>query len=153
MEQTLKQLGELLLASIPSMICLLVVWGAYRFIVYGKMQQVLAERHARTEGAIEQAQAEIATAESRTAEYEQRVREARAQIYKSMEERRKRVMEQRQQALVEARAHAAEMVKGARATLEHDMAAARAGLQKQAESLAEEIIQSILKPAAAVGSR
>lgn len=153
MEQTLRQLGELLLSSVPTIICLLVVWGAYRLLVSRPLQQVLERRHAITEGAIEQAQAEIASAETRTAEYEQKVREARAHIYKMQEASRRQVMEQRSVALAEARKQAEEMVKRARAATAEDVTAAKSGLQKQAEALADEIIESILKPAAAVGGR
>ena len=77
MDETLRQLGELLLSSIPAIFGLLIVWGAYRLIVYTPLQRVLGERQARTEGAIRQAQAEIASAEQRTAEYERRAAEAR----------------------------------------------------------------------------
>jgi F-type H+-transporting ATPase subunit b len=153
MEQTLRQLGELLLSSVPTIICLLVVWGAYRLLVSRPLAKVLEQRHAMTEGAIEQARAEIASAEARTAEYEQKVREARAQIYKIQEASRRQVIEQRSAALAESRKQAEEMVKRARAATAEDVAAAKAGLQKQAETLADEIIESILKPAAAAGGR
>jgi len=90
-----RQVGELLLFSVPTIICLLVVWWAYRVLVHNKLQQVLAERHARTEGAIQQAKAAIASAEQRTAEYEQKLREARAQIYAVQESYRNRAMQRR----------------------------------------------------------
>lgn len=148
-----RQVGELLLFSIPTIICLLVVWGAYRVLVYNKLKQILAERHARTEGAVEQAKAAIASAEERTAEYEKKLREARAQIYAAQESARNRMIEQRSDALAEARRQAEKMIKDARATLDQDIAAAKAGLQKQAETLADQIVQSVLRPASAVGGQ
>lgn len=151
--EIVKQVGELLLSSIPTIICLLVVWGAYRVLVHSKLQQILAERHARTEGAIQQAQAAISEAERRTAEYEQKLREARAQVYAAQESYRNKVMEQRAAALAQARKQSEEMIKSARAAVEQDMVAAKAGLQKQVELLADQIIQSILRPAAAAGGR
>lgn len=153
MEETLRQLGELLVSSVPTIISLLVVWGAYQLIVYRRLQQVLKQRHAMTEGAVQQAQAEIASAEVRTAEYEQKVREARAHIYKTQESNRRQVLEQRNAALAQARKQAEEMVKSARAATAQDLASAKAGLPKQAEALADQIIESILKPAAAAGGR
>ena len=42
MDEILRQLGELLVSSVPTMISLLVVWGAYQVIVYRRLQQVLA---------------------------------------------------------------------------------------------------------------
>ena len=150
---TLKQLGELLLASIPTIISLLIVWGGYRALVQKKLQQVLAERHARTEGAIQQARAAIAKAETRTTEYEQKLGEARSSIYKLQEARRRHVMEKRSAALAEAHRQADEMIKRARLDLESDVKQARGTLEHQAETLATQIINSILKPVAATGSR
>ncbi|HEV2961814.1 MAG TPA: ATP synthase F0 subunit B [Candidatus Angelobacter sp.] len=153
MNETLTQLGELLLASIPTIIFLLIVWGAYRMIVHKRLEQVLAERYQLTEGAIQQAQAEIKSAEARTAEYELRVREARTQIYKIQEARRQQIMESRNAALTQARQQAEEMIQSARMALEQDKMAAQLGLQQQADTLANQIIESILKPVAAMGGR
>ena len=150
---TLRQLGELLLTSIPTIVFLLIVWGAYSAMVQKKLDEVLAERHARTEGAIEQAQKEIATAEARTAEYEQRLREARSTIFKSLEARRRQMMEKRNAALVQAHQQAQEMIKQARAALEKDVAEARATLQRHADMLATQIMETVLRPAAAAGGR
>lgn len=149
--EIVTQIGELLLYSIPTIICLLVVWGSYRVLVYGKLQKVLAERHARTEGAVAQARQAIASAEQRTAEYEQKLREARTQIYAAQESYRKRIMDRRAEMLAEARQQSDEMVKSARSTVEQETLAVKAGLQKQAEALADQIIQSILRPAVAAG--
>jgi len=150
---TLNQLGELLLSSIPAIIGLLIVWAAYGGLVYRPLQKVLAERQARTEGAIQQAQAEIASAEARTAEYEQRVREARTQIYLSQEAQSRRMMQERDAAIGAARKQAEAKVREARAALEKDVLAAKAGLQQQAEILADQIIESVLRPAAVAGGR
>jgi F-type H+-transporting ATPase subunit b len=153
MDTVLRQIGELLIKSIPTIISVLVLWTAYTFLVHNKLRQVLAQRHALTEGAIERAQQEIAIAEKRTAEYEQRVREARSQIYKAQQANRLRVMEERNAALAESRQRAGEMVKKARAGVEAETAAARATLEQQANMLADQVIATILKPAAAAGGR
>src|ERR1700687_5829463 len=62
MEQTLKQLGELLLGAIPTGVLLLVLYGLYHVIVHKPLEAVLAERRKRTQGAVEQARADIAVA-------------------------------------------------------------------------------------------
>ena len=153
MDTVLRQIGELLVNSIPTIISVLIVWTAYRFIVHGKLRQVLEQRHALTEGAIERAQQEIAVAEKRTAEYEQRVREARSQIYKTQQASRQRVMDERNAALAESRQRAGEMVKKARAVLEAETTDAKGVLVQQASVLADQVIARILKPAAAAGGR
>ncbi len=151
MDAILRQIGELLVNSIPTIISVLILWTAYRFIVHGKLRQVLEQRHALTEGAIERAQQEIAIAEKRTAEYEQRVRDARSQIFKTQQANRQRVMEERNAALAESRQRAGEMVKKARAVLEAETSAAKGSLEQQASVLADQVIATVLKPAAAGG--
>jgi F-type H+-transporting ATPase subunit b len=153
MDETLRELGELLLRSIPTIVFLMIVWSAYRQLVHKKLEQVLAQRHALTEGAVQEAQREIASAEARTSEYEQRLRDARSVIYKAQEARRQQMVARQSAALAEARRQTDEMIKQSRAVLEKDVAAARVMLQQQADSLATEIIASILKPAAAAGGR
>jgi F-type H+-transporting ATPase subunit b len=151
MDAILRQIGELLVNSIPTIISVLILWTAYTFLVHGKLRQVLAQRHALTEGAIERAQQEIAIAEKRTAEYEERVREARSQIYKALQAHLQRVMEERNAALAEARKNAGEMVKKARVVLEAEVISAKAALEQQAIVLAEQVIVTVLKPATAGG--
>jgi F-type H+-transporting ATPase subunit b len=151
MDAILRQIGELLVNSIPTIISVLILWTAYTFLVHKKLQQVLAQRHALTEGAIERAQQEIAIAEKRTAEYEQRVRDARSQIFKTQQANRQRVMDERNAALAESRKNAGEMVKKAREALAKDTAGAKATLEQQANVLADQVIATVLKPATAAG--
>lgn len=153
MQETLRQIGELLLSSIPTILCLLVVWAAYFSMVHKPLHQVLAKRHALTEGAVEQARKEIASAEERTAEYEKKLREARAQIFKTQESYRKHVMDERANALAGARKQADQMIKSARQTVQQEVETAKAGLDKQADTLADQVIQTVLRPGAGVGSR
>jgi F-type H+-transporting ATPase subunit b len=153
MDAILRQIGELLISSIPTIISLLIVWVGYRFIVHGKLQQVLEQRHALTEGAMERAHQEIAMAETRTAEYEQRVREARAQIYKGQQANRQRIMDERNAALAEARKQAGAMVKAARTDLASTVASSKVALREQADALADMVIETVLRPASAAGGR
>jgi len=149
MEQTLRQLGELLLASIPTVILLLTLYLIYIFVVHRPLSAVLAERQKRTQGAIEKARADIAAAEARTADYEQRLREARQKVFKSLEARRQQAAEARSSAVNEARGRAQEQVKQARATLERDQQEAMTKLQSEAGKLAGEIVRTVLRPVAA----
>src|SRR5580698_7595243 len=115
MEQTLRQLGELLLASVPTVILLWLLYVIYVFVVHRPLTAVLAERRRRTQGAMEKAHADIAAAEARTADYEHRLREARQKVFKSLEARRQQAAEARGLAVNQARTRAQEQVKEARA--------------------------------------
>jgi F-type H+-transporting ATPase subunit b len=152
MDETLRQLGGLLLGSIPTIIMLLVLWAAYTVIVHKPLSKVLAERRAKTQGAIEKARADVAAAEARTAEYEQRLREARMAVFRSQEARRQAAQQARAAAVAKARARAQEQVKQAREAIEQDKILAQEGLQAESARLAAEIIRQVLRPVATLGS-
>jgi len=149
MEQTLRQLGELLLGAVPTVIALSIVYVLYDVLVHRPLARVLAERHRLTEGAMDKARADIAAAEARTAEYEQRLREARASIFKAQEGRRQQAMQARADAVAQARAKAEEQVQQARADIDQDKQQALAKLEADAVRLATEIVRVIMQPIAA----
>ena len=130
MDETLRQVGELLLGSVPTIIIFLLLFGLYTVLVHRPLIRVLSERHARTQGAIEKARADVASAEARTAEYEQKLREARLALFKRLEARRAQAAQARAAAVAEAR-------KSAQVQLE------------EAGRLAQEIIRMVLDPALA----
>ena len=152
MDQTFRQLGELLLGSVPTIILFVLTYMAYRVILHKPLERALRERHDRTVGAMEKARADVAAAEAKTAEYERRLSEARSAIFKAQEARRKQAIEARIAAVAEGRETAAAMVREARSRLELEKQAAAASLQTEAERLAAEVIRSILKPASAHSS-
>ncbi|MEO6829394.1 MAG: hypothetical protein ABI164_06250, partial [Acidobacteriaceae bacterium] len=82
----LKQLGGLVLGSVPTMILFLITLAAYRLLVHTPLTKVLRERYARTQGAIEKAAAAVSAAEEKTSEYEHRLRKARAGIFRERHE-------------------------------------------------------------------
>ena len=149
MDETLKQIGELLLGSIPTIVFFLVLYGLYVALVHKPMGRILAERRARTEGAIEKARADVGTAEARTAEYEQRLRDARLALFKAQEARRARAAQARAEALAEARKRAQVQIEQARMAIEADKKVAMKSLEAEVGRLAEEIIRTILEPSVA----
>jgi F-type H+-transporting ATPase subunit b len=153
MDETLKQLGGLLLGAIPTVIFFLLLYWLYTALVHKPLVRVLAERRARTEGTIEKARADIAAAEARTAEYEQRIREARVAVFHAQEARRQQMSQTRANAVADARSKAQAQVEQARAAIEKDKAAAQAGLTAEAGKLASEVVRIVLHPAVAGGQR
>jgi F-type H+-transporting ATPase subunit b len=149
MDETLRQLGELLLGSIPTIIMLVLLYAIYMVVVHKPLTRVLAERRARTEGAIEKARTDVAAAEASTAQYEQRLREARVALFKSQEARRQAALQARSAAVSAARARAQEQVKQAREAIEHEKIAAQEGLQSESVRLATEIVRTVLRPVTA----
>ena len=149
MDETLHQLGELLLGSVPTVIMLALLYALYTMVVHKPLQRVLAERHSKTEGAIEKSRADIAAAEARTSEYEQKLREARAAIFRSQEARRQAALQARTNAVGDARSKAQAQVQAAKQNIENDRAAAEQKLPADATALAQEIVRRVLQPAGA----
>jgi F-type H+-transporting ATPase subunit b len=147
MDETLRQIGELLLGSIPTIIFFVLLFGLYVVIVHKPLARVLAERHVRTQGAIEKARADIATAEARTAEYEKRLRDARLALFKAQEARRARATQARADAVADARKRAQAQVEEARTAIEGDKKVAMSSLETEVGRLASEIIRTVLQPA------
>lgn len=149
MDETLRQIGGLLLGSIPTIIFFLLLFGLYVGVVHRPLTRVLGDRHARTQGAIEKARADVASAEARTAEYEQKLREARLAVFKAQEARRAKAAQARAAAIAQAREQAQAQIEQARAEIERDKVAAKASLEGEAGRLASEIIKTVLEPALA----
>jgi F-type H+-transporting ATPase subunit b len=149
MDETLRQVGKLLLGSVPTIIIFLIVYGLYTVLVHRPLARVLSERRARTQGAIEKARADVASAEERTAEYEQRLREARLSLFKAQEARRAQASQARSAAVAEARKQAQAQIEEARAAIERDKAVAKSSLEAEAGRLASDIIRTVLEPALA----
>lgn len=152
MDETLRQLGGLLLGSVPTILLFLVTFASYRFIVHGKLEHVLKERYRLTEGAIEKARADLAAAEARASEYEQRLREAKVAIFKAQEARRQAALAARASLIADARDHAQAQVRQARERIAQELEVAKNQLQPESERLANLVIRTILKSVAVAQS-
>ena len=149
MDETLRQIGGLLLGAIPTIIFFLLLYGLYTVLVHRPLARVLAERHARTQGAIEKARDDVRSAEARTTEYEHKLRDARIAIFKVQEARRAKAAQARAAAVAEARTKAQAQVEQARAAIEQEKMVAKNSLEAEAGRLATEIIRTVLEPAMA----
>ena len=149
MDETLRQLGELLLGSVPTVILLALLYALYSTIVHKPLRRVLEERRSKTEGAVEKSRADIAAAEARTTEYEQKLREARAVVFRAQEAKRQAILQARTNALNEARSKAQAQVQAAKKAIESDRVAAETALPADAAALAQEIVRRVLQPAGA----
>ena len=149
MDDTLRQLGELLLGAVPTVIMLAVLYALYTTLVHKPLRRVLQERHSKTEGAVEKSKADIAAAEARTAEYEQRIRDARAAVFRAQEQRLQAIAQARSAAVNEARTKAHAQVAAAKEQIGKDRAVAEQALQGEAAALAQEIVRRVLQPVGA----
>lgn len=146
MDEILKQLGELVLGSVPTICFFLLLIAAYNALVHRPLMRILAERRARTTGAMEQAHAAIEAAEAETQEYEARLRAARMAIFHQRELRLKELQAEREEAIAAARETARERVKAALQLVELSTAEARHQVEAVTGQLAAEILKAILPP-------
>jgi F-type H+-transporting ATPase subunit b len=137
---------------VPTALLFLVLVFAYQFLIQGPLTAVLAKRRALTEGAMEDARNAIAEAESKAADYAERLRLARADVYKLRERRIEQWSAERDTALDAARKAAGDKVRQAKAEIEADAVAARKVIQSATADLAGLAVRAVL-PAAAGGSR
>jgi F-type H+-transporting ATPase subunit b len=147
MNHVLEQLGRLLLGSVPTIAFMGLLFWLYTVLLHRPLVRTLAERRSRTEGTMEKARADVAAADARTAEYEQRLREARMSIFKAQEARRQKALQARAAAAAEARAKAQAQVEQVRVSIASDQQTAQSNLQAQSGKLAAEIIRIVLTPA------
>lgn len=143
-DELLRQLGGLALGSVPTMIIFLILVFAYRFILYGALVRTLAERRARTTGALEAAHAAIAAADAKSQEYEAKLRAARAEIFRQRELCIQKWTAQKDAVLAAARQAAQERVAHARAGIESEAASARRQIEDTVGQLAAQVLQAVL---------
>jgi len=152
MDEIIQQVGALLLGAIPTALLFIVLVLCYQFLVQKPLSRTLDERRARTEGAIEDAHRAIAQAEARAAEYANKLRQARAEIFKIREQRIKQWNAERDAALDSARKSAGLKVSQAKAELETEAGNARQAIQASAADLASQVVRAVL-PMTAGGTR
>jgi F-type H+-transporting ATPase subunit b len=143
-DELLRQLGDLFLGSVPTIIIFLILVLSYRFVLHGPLVRVLARRRELTAGAVGKAHAAIAAADAKTQEYEARLRAARAEIFRVREQRVQQWNTEREKALASARLAAHERIALARKSLEADAEGARKEIETSVDQLAGEILQAIL---------
>ncbi len=152
MDELLRQLGDLVLGSVPTMVIFLILVLAYTALVDRPLRRTLFERRERTAGAVEKAQAAIALADAKAQEYEARLRAARLEIFSRRDKQVQQWNQGRDAAVNEAREAAQLRVRQARSELEEQTRMARAQLDTGIDQLAAQILATIL-PAAVGGAR
>jgi F-type H+-transporting ATPase subunit b len=140
----LSQLGGLVLGSVPTAVFFILLVIAYTVLVQGPLEKTLAERRARTSGAVEQARGAIAAAEAETSVYEDKLRSARSEIMAARERRVQQWQAEREKALEAARGTAQERVKVARQEIEAASVGARRQIEEASVQLSEQILRAVL---------
>lgn len=152
MDEIFRQLGELFLGSVPTMILFLLLLFCYTTLIDRPLRRTLALRRERTAGAVEKAHAAIALAEAKTQEYEAKLRGARLEIARTREQQVAGWNAARETALSGARDRAAAQLREARTALEHDAEQSRAAMSGSIDALATQIIATVVPAVHATAS-
>ena len=145
----LRQLEDLVLGSVPTMIFFVALIIAYDVLVRRPLERTLAERRSRTTGAVEQARGAIAAAEAETTVYEDKLRSAKAEIFAMRERRMAGWQAERESTLKQVREQSTQQVEQARQSVESSASQARAQVEAASGDLAERVLAAVL-PAAMV---
>jgi len=144
MDQILNELGGLVLGAVPTMVLFIFLVIAYGLLVRRPLDRILAERHARTAGAMEQAKGAIAAAEAETGAYEEKLRKAKAELFEARERRMKQLAAEREAALEQVRQTAQQRVSSARQGIEQSVVEARAQIEIASSDLSARVLAAVL---------
>jgi F-type H+-transporting ATPase subunit b len=133
-----------MLGSVPTIVLFILLVIAYGFLVRRPLDHILAERRARTTGAVEQAKGAIAAAEAETAVFEDKLRAAKSEIFAARDRKLKQWTEERDAALDHARTATQERVRAARHEIEQSATAARQQIEGLSNALSEQVMRAVL---------
>ena len=145
MQEIVRQLGELSLQAVPTVLIILLFYFILRAIFFKPLLAVMAERDARTVGAQKAAEAAQAAAIEKIKQYQDALKQARGQVYAEQEAARKKVLDERAAVIKEARATATAQVTAGKERIAHELAAARREIEATVAQLSAEIARRILQ--------
>jgi F-type H+-transporting ATPase subunit b len=149
MEETLHQLGGILLRAIPTFIIVVLLHFYLKFVFFKPLQKVLRRRYEATEGARKLAGASLLKASEKAAEYEAALRSARADTYKELEQLRRQLQDDRAAGVKEARARAEAALTQAKSALAAEVVGLKKDLEAETGALADRIAGKLLRGRAA----
>lgn len=144
MEQTLHDLSGLMLKAVPTILLLIFVYFYLKSMLFTPLDNVLRERDALTAGARKGAQESLSTAERKEQEYQQKFAEARAEVYKTQEETRRKWLDDQAAQVGEERARMEAKVLAEKQRIAAEASAARENLTLPSAELAGQIADTIL---------
>ena len=157
MSEILRQLGELFVRSVPTVLIVFFLLVVLDRLFFRPMLDVLAKRDASTRGALDKAKEQASASEAKAKEYEAAFQAARQEVYRQREAHRRETLADREKQLGRTRQQAEGLLKEALDALARDVEAAKQDLGRAAAPLATEITEAVLTggkgPVAGPGTR
>jgi len=113
-------------------------------LLFKPVNQILDERERRTRGYYSEARAMLAESEQKLSYYEEVRRQARAEGYRVVEQKRREALERHDQLLAETKREVAAMVAEARRSLREQVVEAKRYLEREAQRTAHAIAGQVL---------
>jgi F0F1-type ATP synthase membrane subunit b/b' len=143
--EILHQLAELFLQAVPTVVIVFLFYLFLRWAFFTPIQRAMAERDAKIEGARREAAELEAEAARALQEYNETLRKVRAEIYAEQEAARQAALDERARLLKALRSRALEEVVAAKKEVAAELTVASREVALQTDSLAAEIVRTILE--------
>lgn len=141
----LHQLGELFLEAVPTVVLVFLFYLFTRWAFFKPIEKAMNERSALIEGARSEAAKFEAEAKQELDTYNQRLGDARRQIFSEQEQARNSVLEERARLLKAMRSRTQEEVAVAKKRIGAEFASAQLELKEQVPELGAQIARSIME--------
>ncbi|HEX8763806.1 MAG TPA: ATP synthase F0 subunit B [Candidatus Acidoferrum sp.] len=139
------QLGELFLGAAPTVLIILIFYFILRALFFQPLLKVMAERDARTAGAVKAAETAQAAAAEKVKQYQEALKQARGKVYAEQEAARKKLLDERAAQLKDARTKASGEISQAKERAAKELATAQRDVEASVPQLSAEIARRILQ--------
>lgn len=136
----------------PTVLTVLAFYLILRSLFFKPLLQVMAERELRTAGAQKAAESAQAAAADKVKQYQDALRQARAQVYAEQDAARKKLLEERAALLKDARTKASAEVSAGKDRVAGELASARRDVEATVAQLSAEIARRMLQTPPRPGS-
>ena len=149
MDKTLHDLGRILLNAVPTFLIVLFLIVYLRSVFFAPLAKILQRRYDETEGARKAAEESMRQAELRVAEYEEKLRAARGELYAEQDKAFRQLEKENALSLESAKREADAQIRRAHAQLQEQVDESRRTLEAQTGELADRIVSRVLEGRAA----
>ena len=136
MDKILHDLGGIILDGLPTFFLVVILAVFVKFLYLKPLEKVLAERFRLTEGARKAAEDSLKSADSKIAQYQDALNNARAEIYQEQAAFLQKLHAEQAELAQAVRIESDSRVAAIKLSIAKEADVAREGLESQAEALA-----------------
>lgn len=133
---------------IPAIIIFVATIFTLNFLLFRPVLRMQAERERRTTGLMSQVRKDLDHHLGLFDQYQSTIKNARLEAYRMVEASRSKAMQYRNRTLEHGRDHAEQLIREARGTLQNEVVAAKAALERDAQEIAGQIASAIFRRSA-----